>query len=129
VGNFAVTWQDTAGPIRSAQRTYTAGSGQVYSGAQITAALEKLPPTDVRLGAVVVSSKSVMIDHLRALHFPKVFIPLHGDPCFSKSGAEIQQYIEDKLTPNERPRLQFLSDPVDYIKPIVFDPAAPEWRD
>jgi len=129
VGHFAVTWQDTAGPIRSASGTYTAGSGQVYHGTQISAALEKLPRTDVRLGAVVVSSKSVMIDHLRALQFPKVFIPLHGDPCFSRSRAEIQQYIDDKLTPNERPRLRFLSDPVDYVKPIVFDPAAPEWRD
>jgi hypothetical protein len=129
VGHFAVTWQDTAGPIRAAPGSYKAASGQHYDGAQITAALEKLPRTDVRLGAVVVSSRSVMIDHLRALHFPKVFIPLHGDPCFAESRADIQQYIEDQLTHSERPRVRFLSDPADYIKPVVFDPAAPEWRD
>ena len=127
VGNFSLTWQDTAGPIRGGV-TYKSASGQTYEGTQITAALEKLPRTDVRLGAVVVSSKSVMIDHLRALHFPRIFVPLHGDPCFSKSRAEIERYIEEKLAMNERPRLQFLADPADYIKPIVFDPSAAEWQ-
>ena len=111
VGDFAVTWQDTAGPIRSGPGlSYKALDGQVYDGAPITAALETLPQTDVRLGAVVVS-KSVTIDHLRALHFPKVFIPLHGDPCFARSRVEIQQYIEEKLPPTERPRLRLLADP------------------
>lgn len=130
VGDFAVTWQDTAGPIRSGPGlTYTSASGQAYDGKQITAALEQLPRTDVRLGAVVVSGKSVTVDHLRALHFPKVFIPLHGDPCFSRSHAEIQQYIEETLAPHERPRLRLLADPADYLQPIVFDPAAPEWQD
>jgi len=33
------------------------------------------------------------------------------------------------LPPEIRPRVSFLNDPGDYLRPIVFDPNAKAWRD
>jgi hypothetical protein len=110
VGDFAVLWQDTAGPIRDTA---------------VPAALASLPPTAVRLGSIAVSGRSVMTDHLDAVR-PKLFVPLHGDPCFFKLKADIVEQL-DTLPAERRPMLWFVSDPGDYLRPISFDPAAPIW--
>jgi hypothetical protein len=111
LGDFALVWQDTAGPIRDTA---------------VPAAFADLPPTDVRLGSVALSGRSVMADHLEALR-PQLFVPLHGDPCFSK----LKKGVEDQLATlpdDHRPHLWFISDPGDYLRPISFDPRAPVWR-
>jgi hypothetical protein len=111
VGKFALVWQDTAGPIR---------------GTAVPEAFASLPQTDVRLGSVVVSGRSVMNDHLEALA-PKLFIPLHGDPCFFLIRKEVEEQLAT-LPADRRPMMWFISDPGDFLRPISFDPRAPVWR-
>ena len=125
IGDFAVMWQDTTGPIRSGTE-YTS-VGVTYDGAQVSEAFQSLPRPDVRLAHG--SSKDVLLDHLRALNYPKVFIPIHGDLCFNTLHPQIQQYLEEELPADQRPIVRFLHDPEDYIYPITFDPASPQWRD
>ena len=126
VGDFAVIWQDTVGPIH--RDTMYTSFGLSYDGAQVTDAFQSLPRTDVRLGSIG-ASRGALIDHLSALNYPKVFIPVHGDPCFHELHSAIQQYLEEMLPADERPTARFLNDPEDYLYPITFDPASPQWRD
>ena len=54
------------------------------------------------------------------------FVLLTTGPIVVASAA-IQRYLEE-LPADKRPTVRFLSDPDDYLKPIVFDPASPQWR-
>ena len=114
IGNFALIWQDTAGPFREDR-------------AAVAEAFASLPPTDVRLASVVVSGRNVLNEHNEVLR-PKLFIPLHGDPCFFL----LRQQVEEQLATipeDSRPEMWFISDPGDYLRPISFDPSAKAWRD
>ena len=82
----------------------------------------------MRLGSIG-ASRSALIDHLSALNYPQVLIPVHGDPCFHEMHPEIQQYLEEHLPADQRPTARLLQDPGDYISPIFFDPASSRWRD
>jgi hypothetical protein len=113
VGELAVMWQDTAGPI---------------AGTAVTTAFANLPPTDVRLGSVVVAGRSVLNQHLSVLQ-PDLFVPLHGDPCFANVNAMVKQHIEDTIPRRERPQVRYLSDPDDFLDPMTFLPWSPRWRD
>jgi hypothetical protein len=123
LGNFSLMWQDTAGPIHSGN-TYTSIDGLPYEGAQVIKAFESLPRPDVRLA---LSGSPVLSDHMSALGYPKVLVPVHGDPCSRNQNAAVQRYLQE-LPADKRPTVRFLSDPDDYVKPIVFDPASPQWR-
>ena len=109
VGDFGIAWQNTAGPIDQ----------------RVLSAFARLPKTDLRLASVVVSGRSVLDVHNRALK-PKVFMPLHHDAC----GYLIKKDLEDFMAnlPEPRPMLRFLSDPSDYLLPLVFDPKAKAWK-
>ena len=63
--------------------------------------------------------------HTAALK-PKVFMPLHHDAC----GYLIKKDLETFLAslPEPRPMFRFLSDPSDYLLPLVFDPKAKPWK-
>jgi hypothetical protein len=125
LGEFSLIWQDTAGSIHSGTK-YTSIDGLTYDGTQVTRAFQSLPRVDVRL---VSGTSGVMADHLSALRYPKVFVPLHGDPCFQNVHADIRRFLERELAADKRPDVQFVRDPDDYLKPIIFDPASPRWRD
>ena len=112
IGHFALVWQDTAGPI--------AGTG-------VPAALAALPQTDVRLASIVVASRGTINEHLELLR-PKVFVPVHHDPCGWTMRKGLIDEL-DKLPLGIRPQLWFISDPGDYLRPISFDPAAKTWMD
>lgn len=75
VGDFALAWQDTAGPITGACQV----RGEVGCET-VPDAFASLPETDVRAASIVVSGRSVLADHNEALA-PKLFIPLHHDAC------------------------------------------------
>ena len=112
IGEFALVWQDTAGPI--------AGTG-------VPTALTALPQTDVRLASIVVAGRETINEHLEILK-PKVFIPVHHDPC----GWTMRQGVIEELSklPSDiRPQLWFMSDPGDYLRPLSFDPTAEIWAD
>lgn len=109
VGDFGIAWQNTAGPIDQ----------------RVLSAFAKLPKTDLRLASIVVSGRSWLDVHNRALK-PKVFMPIHHDGC----GYLLKKSLEDFLAslPEPKPMLRFLSDPSDYLLPLVFDPKAEAWK-
>jgi len=53
-------------------------------------------------------------------------MPLHHDAC----GYLIKKDLETFLAslPEPRPMFRFLSDPSDYLLPLVFDPKAKPWK-
>jgi hypothetical protein len=111
VGDFALSWADTTG--------YDATTG-------VPAAWASLPPTDVYTASLAVAGRSVVNQQIAQVR-PKIYIPLHLDPCFYL----VRQQIVDQLATlpkSLRPMLWFVSDPGDYIRPISFDPAAKAWK-
>jgi hypothetical protein len=122
VGQFALLWEDTAGYIVG----NCAVRGEV--GCQtVPAAFASLPKTDVRLGAVAVAGRSVVVQHSTAVG-EKVFIPLHHDACgyIAKKSLEVTLAT---IPASRRPVMQFISDPGDYLRPIIFNPNDPIWND
>jgi hypothetical protein len=121
VGDFALLWQDTTGRIT--------GDCQVRGEIgceRVPAALASLPQTDVRLGSIAVSGRSVLLDHNEAVR-EKLFIPLHHDACGYFAKKDVEEVLA-RIPEERRPRLSFISDPGDYLRPIVFDPNARIWR-
>lgn len=109
VGDFGIAWQNTVGPIDQ----------------RVLGTFAKLPPTDLRLASIVVSGRSWVDVHNRALK-PKVFMPIHHDGC----GYLLRRDLENFLAglPEPKPMMRFLSDPSDYLLPLVFDPKAEAWK-
>jgi len=122
VGDFALLWQDTAGYIMG----NCAVRGEVGCD-RVPQALASLPETDVRIGSIVVSGRSVFSQHTSVVK-EKLFIPVHHDACGYMAKKAFDELVA-KLPAEIRPRVMFLSDPSDYLKPLVFDPAAKAWRD
>lgn len=122
VGDFALLWQDTVGRITGACQV----RGEIGCE-RVPAAFASLPRTSVRLGSIVVSGRSVLADHNRAVH-EKVFIPLHHDACGYFAKKDLEEVVA-RLPRETRPTLWFISDPGNYLRPIVFDPEASVWRD
>jgi len=121
IGDFSLLWQDTTGRIT--------GDCQVRGEVgceRVPEAFARLPQTDVRLGAIAVSGRSVLLDHNRAVR-EKLFIPLHHDACGYFSKKDVEEVLA-RIPQYRRPRLSFISDPGDYLRPIVFDPRAIIWR-
>ena len=112
IGEFALVWQDTAGPI---------------TGTGVPEALAALPQTDVRLASIVVAGIDSIGEHLSILK-PKLFVPLHHDPCGYMHRPQLMEYMAT-LPDDIRPQVWFLSDPADYLRPISLDPAATVWID
>jgi hypothetical protein len=123
IGDFALLWENTAGYIEG--NCYVAGDAPGCE--KVPAALASLPQTDVRLASVVVSGKSVLAQHHRAVR-ERLFIPSHYDAC----GYFAKKPVEDavaELPEETRPAMWFFSDPGDYLRPIVFDWTAKVWKD
>jgi len=81
----------------------------------------------VRLGSIAVSGRSVWFEHNKAVG-EKLFIPFHHDACGYFSKKDIEEVVA-RVPQNRRPRMWFISDPGDYLRPIVFNPNAKIWRD
>jgi hypothetical protein len=109
VGDFGIAWQNTAGPIDQ----------------RMLNAFAKLPPTDLRLASVVVAGRSWLDVHNRALK-PKIFMPIHHDGCGYLLRRDLENYLA--TLPEPKPMMRFLSDPSDYLMPLVFDPSAQAWK-
>jgi L-ascorbate metabolism protein UlaG (beta-lactamase superfamily) len=122
VGDFAVAWQDTAGPITGACQV----RGEIGCET-VPDAFASLPETDVRLASIVVSGRSVLTEHNEALA-PKLFLPIHHDACGYFAKKDLEDFMAS-LPEDQRPVMWFLSDPGDYLRPISFDPRARAWKD
>jgi hypothetical protein len=126
VGEFALTFHDTTGPVEEGDATWNA--------------MRALPPTDVQFGAVVnfgqlVNGMRDVRTLVRALR-PKIFVPNHHDDWHLALGSRGDRYEGpvtqelNKMPEDERPTIQWIVDPEDYLKPDLFtyDPTSSEWN-
>lgn len=121
VGNFALGWADTTGDI-SGNRP-VAGLG---TGAEVPPVYLTWPQTNVLFGSIAVSPRRIFNMQIAAIQ-PQIFIPIHHDPC----AFDVKRELDDqmKTLPAEiKPILWYISDPGDYVRPIVFDPSAAGWE-
>lgn len=125
VGGFTFTWNDTNGPLKEQQP-------QVFDVLR-----DRLWPTDVHAGALAGldipnfwRDPALYEKELRS----RLFIPLHHDfPTAYGLNRDWKRLYREWLgvvgIPVERqPRFHWISDPDDYLEPIVLDPRARIWR-
>ncbi|MBT8098196.1 MAG: MBL fold metallo-hydrolase [Gammaproteobacteria bacterium] len=137
--NFSFAYQNTAGALKEGiGRNY---AGTPKDGQRIIDILESLAPTDVHLGTAATGNfdNNGLRDLImyQAAIKPKIYIPNHlTTGSRAKEGSSLSVYagylnqMDLMGVPNEdRPRLHWLVDPVDYIKPFVFDIGQPSWAD
>jgi hypothetical protein len=127
VGDFALTWNDTVGPLPE-------------EGPEVIDALGALPRTDVHLCAIQgfgqltngMRDPRLYVEALR----PRLLVPTHHDDWLAGITTRGENYEEPlaaelrTLPERHRPVVRFLYDPVDYVRPeiLTFDPSAPAWR-
>ena len=137
--NFSFVYQNTAGALKEGiGRNYV---GTPEDGQRIVDLLEALAPTDVQLGTAATGNFDNnglrdLIMYQAAIR-PRVYIPNHiTTGTRAREGSSLSVYAGYVSQMNlmgvpveERPRLHWLVDPVDYIKPIVFDVNQASWAD
>ena len=65
---------------------------------------------------------------------PKVFVPNHVTAVAAESSSlewrdgylKVQNAMG--IPPAQRPELRWLVDPIDYLRPLVFDPRDARWK-
>lgn len=125
VGRFTFTWNDTSGPLKE-------NYPQVFDVFR-----HRLWPTSVQAGAILglngfTNGWRDPAMYVQALQ-PQVFIPLHHDFLFpyDEQRDSMRSFVTELgnvgVKPADQPRLHWLYDPADYVKPLVFDPADPVW--
>lgn len=114
VGDFVLTWHDSTGPLSD-------------RAPGTLAVLRELPRSDVEIGAI--QGFNQFTNGLRdPRHYtealrPSVFVPCHHDnwlPVLTTRGERYHQPLRaelDRLAAGTRPRLNFLADPDDYLRP------------
>ena len=137
--NFSFVFHNTAGALKEGiGRNY---EGTPADGQRIIDLLEVLAPTDVQLGTAATGNFDNnglrdLIMYQAAIQ-PKIYIPNHittGTRAREGSSLSVYAgYVNQMdlmgVPADERPRLHWLVDPVDYIKPIVFDVNQASWAD
>lgn len=127
VGDFTLTWNDSAGPIKE-------------KAPELTQIMASLPKTDVQLGAIMGFNQYTngLRDsrmYMEALQ-PTLFVPTHHDnwsPPITTTAKNYEEYLKEELKniPSEsRPDLLFIEDPKDYLNPglLTFDINDPKWK-
>lgn len=127
VGDFSFVWHDTAGPIDR-------------DAPQVIKVLERLPETDVQIGAVaafgmVTNGMRSLGVYMRSLE-PQLFSPNHHDNFFPTLGTRDEYFkpcVERELQEipkKNRPRLHWTTEPEDYVNPdaLTFEIADEAWR-
>lgn len=137
--NFSFVYQNTAGSLKEGIGRGFEGTPE--DGQRIISLLEALGPTDVQLGTAATGNfdNNGLRDLImyQAAIKPKIYIPNHittGSRAREGSSLSVYAgYVSQMdlmgVPQEERPRLHWLVDPVDYIKPIVFDIDNPTWSD
>src|SRR4051794_13243109 len=126
VGAFTLTWNDTSGPL-------WVDHPDVYPLFR-----HQLWPTSVQANAILGFDAPLngWLDpalYVKELQ-PKVMVPLHHDLVYTyetSRGFEQQFKAQEDavgIPAAQQPRLDWLTDPEDYLRPLVYDPAAPFWR-
>jgi len=143
--DFRFLWHNSSGALREGcalPNNDAAGNpfepGQAKNGcfgpavgAQVSKVLESLRPVDVQLGSVVslgfgINGERDIVDYITHVN-PKVFIPIHTTAVAVESSSlewrdGFFKQLDAMSIPDEaRPEVDWLVDPVDYIRPRVFN--------
>lgn len=113
IGDFSLVWNDSCGPVRDSPK--------------VLKRLKGLRRPTVQVGAVqgfgqYTNGLRDPLDYIRAIR-PHLFVPSHHDnwaPPLSSPAAGYERPLRDGLAgipAAVRPKLRFMTDPVDYIRP------------
>lgn len=116
LGEFALTWNDSVGPLSDA-------APEVFD------VLRGLAPTTVHVGAIqgfnqITNGLRDVRQYIEAIG-ADIFVPSHHDnwlPGFTARGATYRTALGNefhRLPASHRPELLFLNDPADYIRPAA----------
>jgi hypothetical protein len=153
--NFTFAWHNTTGALREgcALPNNVQGSnppvpsqpGQDAKGCfgpdvgrRVAQVMESLGPTDVEIGSVVslgfnINGERDIVDYISHVK-PKVFIPNHVTAVAAESSSLewrdgfLRQQNAMGIPQASRPELIWLVDPLDYLRPLVFDPKDARWQ-
>ena len=114
VGRFSMVWNDSAGPL-------------VQRSPSTLSALARLGPVDLQLGSIqsfnqLTNGMRDARSYIEALR-PRLFVPIHHDDWaygITSKGELYRPYLEGelaKIPEAERPRVRFIADPADYVRP------------
>ncbi len=137
--NFSFVYHNTAGALKEGKGRGWDGTPE--DGQRIVGLLEALGPTDLQLGTAATGNFDNnglrdLIMYQDAIE-PKIYVPNHittGSRAREGSSLSVYAgYVNQMdlmgVPAEDRPRLHWLVDPVDYLKPIVFDADNPAWAD
>ncbi len=137
--NFSFVYHNTAGAVKEGKGR--GWDGVPEDGQRVLSLLETLGPTDVQLGTAATGNFDNnglrdLIMYQGAIK-PKIYIPNHiTTGSRAKEGSSLSVYAGYvnqmdlmEIPKAGRPRLHWLVDPVDYLKPIVFHVDNPAWSD
>lgn len=114
VGTFDLVWHDSAGPLVDTE-----------GGEQVVAALRRMAPVDVQLGAIQGYNEFVNgfrdpVTYIKALK-PARFVPNHHDdwlPVVSVPASQMAEpFAESIAREGLKTPVTFLLDPTDYLRP------------
>jgi L-ascorbate metabolism protein UlaG (beta-lactamase superfamily) len=146
--NFTFSWHNTTGDLVNGctiDKGFTPATGinncwGPRVAAAVKARIAALPTTDLEMGSFVSLGFAVngMRDPIEnsAVLRPKVWIPIHQtNAALPTSAPEFQiAYVKQlnqmvpALTAAQRPEARWMIDPIDYLKPLVFDPGDDRWK-
>lgn len=137
--NFSFVYHNTAGALKEGKGRGWDGTPE--DGQRIIGLLEDLGPTDLQLGTAATGNFDNnglrdLIMYQQAIE-PSIYVPNHittGSRAREGSSLSVYAgYVNQMdlmgIEQENRPRLHWLVDPVDYLKPIVFDIDNPNWAD
>ena len=152
--NFTFAYVNSAGPVKEGIGTGSPGlvtlaqyNDPVNNGPAIALAaeigkglfgiMESLPHTDVLLGSVISlgsanNQQRDIISYIQRLK-PKVFVPGHFS-AVAQRGSSPYYLLNWRETAynmgfpqSEWPELRWMVDPLDYFRPLVYDPKDDRW--
>ena len=116
VGDLSLLWNDSAGPLAD-------------DAPQVFDVLRSLRPIDVQVGAIqgfnqVTNGMRDPRQYIEAFA-PRLFVPAHHDDWAAGITTKGDAYREpfaqemERIPPERRPQVRFISDPADYVRPAV----------
>jgi hypothetical protein len=137
--NFTFAWHNSTGPLK--EGIAPDGNWGSAIGQNVFNLLASLPATDVEFGSAS-SANTANNGHRDLVMYqqylrPQVYYPGHmttGTNGVGESSTQELFYMYRAAQTNMatvqtiyKPEVHWLVDPVDYIRPIIFNPGSPRW--